>query len=201
MKNPQKLIIFYRAKEINTKDIDREIYTKNKNVFQLFFFHNINVNIEKSDIFKKVLLKEFESVNPEMYIDIKTNTLKMVKKITSVDFNRIDKIIEEDYKKYLKNIDYRIKCIIDTFILFNRLYKDKTIIYIIPDKLSEKIQIMLKKNNIKYESISEEKNQIIIDFDIIYWANYFSRVNHKSLENQIIKDKNIINIIKLNNYN
>lgn len=201
MDNPQKLIVFYNAVEINTKDIDREIYTKNKNLFHLFFFHNINVNIEKSDIFKKVLLKEFEPIKPEMYIDLKTNTLKMVKKITSVDFKKIDKIAEKEYKKYLDNIDYRIKCIIDTFKLFNRLYKDKTIIYIIPHQLSEKILKMLKKYNIKYETLTEKKDQIIINFDIIYWANYFSRVNQESLEKQIIINDNLIDIIKINNFN
>ena len=197
MDSPQKLIVFYLTEEINTKDVDREIFTKNKNIFHLFFFHNFNLNIDKADIFKNILLKEFEPVTPEMYIDLKTNALKMTKIIPSIDFKRIDKITEKEYKKYLENVDYRIKCILDTFKLFNRLYKDKTIIYIIPYQLSKKILEQLEKNNINFKNIINEKDKIIIYYDIIYWSNYFSRVSQKSLENNIIKNNNIIDIIKL----
>lgn len=199
MDSPQKLVVFYQTEEINTKDIDREIFTKNKNIFHLFFFHNFNLNIEKADIFKKVLFKEFETVKPEMYIDLKTNALKMIKVIPAVDFKNIDKITEKEYKKYLDNIDYRIKCIMDTFKLFNRLYKDKTIIYIIPNQLSKKIIEQLEKSNIEFKDIINEKDKIIIYYDIIYWANYFARVSQESLENNIIKNNNIIDIISIEN--
>ena len=186
MGSPQKLVVFYQTDEINTKDIDREIFTKDKNIFHLFFFHNFNLNIDKSDIFKKILFKEFDPIKPEMYIDLKTNALKMVKRIPSMDFKKIDKTTENEYKKYLDNINYRIKCILDTFKLFNNLYKDKTIIYIIPNQLSKKIIKELKNNKMNYKNIINEKDKIIIYYDIIYWANYFSRVSQESLQNNII---------------
>lgn len=196
MNHPQKIIVFYHTNQINVKDIDREIYTKNKKIFHLFFFHNLELDIDKSDLLKKALLKEFDPVQPEMHMDFISNTLTMVKRLTHIDFKKLDEIAEKENTKHQNNINYRIKCILDTFKLFNRLYKDKTIIYIIPDQLSEKIIKMLELYKLSYKTI-EEKEHLIQHYDIIYWANYFSRVNQESLKNESFKNENLINIIKI----
>ncbi len=196
MNHPQKLIVFYHADQINVKDIDREIYTKNKKVFHLFFFHNLELDIDKSDLLKIALLKEFDTVQPEMHMDFISNTLTMVKRLTYINFKKLDEIAEKENSKHEININYRIKCILDTFKLFNRLYKDKTIIYVIPNQLSEKIIKMLELYNLSYKTI-DDKDQIIQHYDIVYWANYFSRVNQDSLKNEVFKIENLINIIKI----
>lgn len=196
MDHPEKFIVFYHTDQINVKDIDREIYTKNKKIFHLFFFHNFELDIDKSDLLKIALLKEFDPVQPEMHMDFISNTLTMVKRLSCIDFKKLDEIAEKENVKHEYNIDYRIKCILDTFKLFNRLYQDKTIVYIIPDQLSDKITNMLKSYNLNYKSI-EDKNHIIQYYDIVYWANYFSRVNQDSLKNESFKEENLVNIIKI----
>lgn len=193
------LSFFYNADEMNVKDIDRELYAKNKEKFHLFFFHNFSLNITKNDIFKKLLLNEFQKIEPEMEFDIKKKILRMTKIMENFSYRNFDKIVDIENNKHIENINYRISCILDTFNLFNTLYKDKSIVYLIPIQISVNFIELLEQKNIKYEPLNDYQD-LIEYYDIVYWANYFSRYNIEITENIdkfVMKNDNITKVIKI----
>jgi hypothetical protein len=189
-------VVFYLSEEINIKDIDREIYTDDKKIFHLFFFHNINLDTDKQVIFKRVVVKEFENIDAVMTYSEKEKTLTMIKKMENFSFKDIDEKIDSAYKKHLDIINYRISCILDTFTLFGKLYKDKPVIFLMPDQVSEKFLDLLETNKTKHQNIENIEAEIKY-YDIIHWADYFSKVFSETEKKIKITEKNITKMLEI----
>ena len=196
MESISKLIVFYLADELEVKDIDREIYTEDKKRFHIFFFHNMNLEKKKSDFFNKVILKEFENVEPEIIFDEKEKSVTITRKIGDVDFLKFQDATEFEYNKYLDNLNYRIKCIIQTFSLFSKLYKDKNSLFIIPYQIADQFIKEIEENKINYKPLSND-SELLTYFDVLHWTNYYSRTETININKDLIKKDNIIKVLEI----
>jgi hypothetical protein len=192
----QKLVVFYQTEEINIKDIDREIYTEDKKLFHMFFFHNIEMDIDRLYIQKTSIIKEFEKVEPEIEYNEDTKTVTMIKQLADFDSKKLDKLVDENYKRFTDSMNYRISCILDTYKLFNKLYKDKTVIFLIPFRIKDKFIKLLEESKTKYREI-QDIDKAIKYYDINYWANYFSRVFNESDKKVSIERENLVKILEI----
>jgi len=188
--------IFYLSEEINIKDIDREIYTEDKKIFHLFFFHNIDLSVDKETILKKAVLRELDKVEPDMSYDEEKKTLTMLKVLNDFTFSKLDDQVDIDFKKHMESINYRISCILDTYKLFSKLYNDKTVIFLMPEEISQQYIELLKKEKSDFQ-IVENTEELLSYYDIVHWANYFSRVYTENNKKLSLSNKNITKAITL----
>jgi hypothetical protein len=194
-----KLIAFYSHKEIIIKDVEKDLYTKDRKTFHLFLFNNKNLHFKKSIIYNNSLIKEFDNIQAEFKFNKKKSELVMVKKIPDFNKKEFNKKVIENYNQYINNINYRIDCIFQTFTLFNNLYKDKILIFVFPFELYDAFLNLLKKDNLAYDLfLKNEMSHYMNYFEIVYWINYFFKVNTNIQEVNDIQNKNIKAIIKIN---
>jgi len=199
MQNREILIIFYSVKELDLNDIDKEIYTKEKKeIFHLFFFHNKDLHFNKSIISRQVLSRIFEKIEPEYSHDKTNDTIILTKKISNFNYYEFDNTVDEAYSNYLKTVDYRIKSIIETFILFNKLYSKKNLIFVFPYELIDNFNSIIEEKDIKLSEI-DINNKILLEYDIFYWISYFSRYDLNKLQAGNISKENIKIIYKIIN--
>jgi hypothetical protein len=196
-----KLVAFYNFNEVNIKDIEKDLYTKDRQIFHFFFFNNRNLHFKKSKIYDESLIKEFENEAPEFNYDNRSGKMTMIKKIQNFDKKIFDKKVNENYRQYIKAINYRIECIFQTFTLFNNLYKDKMIIFAFPYQLYKKFIDMIGKidnTKTKYEVLlKKEKLSYIEYFEMPHWVNYFFKISSYCISNEF-KDSDIKAVIKIN---
>jgi hypothetical protein len=189
-----RLAAFYQTDEFNAQDIEKELYTDEKEEFHLFFFHNKNLHFSRKIIRKFSLKNIFSDIAPKY--NLKNKDLYMIKIIKDFNKGTFESKVDEEYKKYLNNINYRIECIFQTLLVFLDLYKDRTLIYLLPEQLYERFMDLLQKKELGYDSI-EMNNNIVKKYDIVYWANYFSRVNPDLPEEGVIKKEKITRVIEI----
>jgi len=195
MNNNNIFVFFYFSNEFDLKDIDKEIYTKNqKEIFHLFFFNNKNLHFDKNIIINNELNSIFNALPAEYILDKHNNTILLTKKINNFNFIKFDNDTDNAYNKYLVSATHRIDSIIQTFNLFIKFYTDKDLFFIVPYKIFNEFSNNLKEKNISYETIQKNSN-ILLNYDIYYWINYFSRFDeHKGR----IDENNIQIIYKIN---
>lgn len=194
MKKIVRIAAFYQCEEFETQDVEKEIYTKEKEQFHFFFFHNQQLHFNKEIIKKETLIKDYGNIDP--IFTLKNNKLIMTKTINDFDEKEFDKRVNNNYKKYVGNINYRIECIFQTFYIFYDLYNDRSLIYLFPDQLFDKFKKHLAQNDMKYNKIYLN-NDFVKYYDTVYWANYFSRINPDTPQEGMVKEKNITRIIQL----
>lgn len=193
-----KFIVFYSLYEINIKDIEKDLYTKDRKMFHLFFFHNKNLHFKKSKIFNECLIKEFENIEPEFDYDEKKATMIMNKKIKGFNKKEFNKKVTDNYNQYINLINYRIECIFQTFTLFNNLYKDKSLIFAFPYQLYKKFVSLLENNRLNFETLLKKNIPYYTNyFDIVYWINYFLKIDNISNSDKEFKNDNIKKVIKI----
>jgi len=192
----QKLVVFYQSEEINIKDIDREIYTDDKKIFHMFFFSNVDLGIDKLYIQKRCILQEFEKIEPEIKYDEELKIITMTKKLENFDSEKLDQFVDEAYSRFVNNINYRTSCILDTYKLFNKLYKEKAVIFLIPFQIFNKFIKMLEESKSKYQECANIENTLKY-YDINYWASYFSRAFNENDKRINIAKENIIKILEI----
>lgn len=189
-----RLTAFYQTEEFNAQDIEKELFTEDKEEFHLFFFHNKSLHFSRKIIKRDTLRSVFKDISPRY--SIKKKDLYMIKKIKDFNREKFEGKVDAEYKKYLNNINYRIECIFQTLIVFLDLYKDRTLIYILPEQLYDRFMDLLHKKELSFDNL-EMKNKNVRKYDIVYWANYFSRINPESPQEGIIKKGNITRIIEI----
>lgn len=196
MKAATKLIVFYLADELKVKDIDREIYTEDKKMFHIFFFHNLSLDVKKTNIFNKVILKEFEHIESEIKLDKKEKSITLTKNIKDVDFLKLEEAVDIEYNKCVDNLNYRIKCIIQTFSLFSKLYKDKNSLFIIPYQIADQFIKEIDENKVNYKRLDND-DELLTYFDVLHWTNYYSRTETININEDLIKEDNIIKVLEI----
>ncbi|MBN2545487.1 MAG: hypothetical protein JXB50_06805 [Spirochaetes bacterium] len=199
MQNKEILIIFYSINELNLNDIDKELYTKEKKeIFHLFFFHNKDLHFNKSIISNQVLKKLFENIEPVYTHDKVNDSIILTKTIINFNYYEFDNAVDDAYSGYLKMVKYRIDSIIETFILFNKLYSNKNLIFVFPYELIDNFNRIISENKIKLIKVSFD-DKILIEYDIFYWISYFSRNDMNKPQAGNITKENIKLIFKIDN--
>ena len=178
-----RVIAFYLIEELNIKDIEKVLFTtKDQKEFHFFLFHNKELHFSKEIIRQRLLVKKFESVEPQFYLE--NNKIIMRKEISNFNLYNFDNEVDSSFLQYQSKIKYRIESIFQTFKIFNNLYKDKSIVYLFPFQLEDNILNYIKDIKIDYEKL-DLKDELIEYFDILHWINYFSKLN---LENDTFRD-------------
>ena len=189
-----KLIFFYYSNNIDCKDIETEIFTDKREKINFFLFHNRDLHFSKSEIFKKTLIKKFESIPPEF--QMLENELIMFKSISNFKSEDLDKLVDEEYADYINKINYRIECIFQTFSLFLGLYKEKNIVFIFPLQLFSQFEKHIDEYGIKLKKI-DELNNMIKQYDIVNSINYYLRKDISQNTDELLKENNIVSLYKI----
>lgn len=182
----KKILLYYNCLYIFNNDLDKEANTSNmeKN-FHLFFFHNNDLHFNKKIIKYQILDLKFSNIKPLYFYkkyEKNKSVLVQIKKIEEYTTEEFKKEVDLAYKNYLNTINYRINSIIETIKLFLKLYRDKTVIFIVPQKLKN----IIKKNIKNYKIIKTEK-EILFKLELFYWINYFLKISsaNKNLSNEL----------------
>lgn len=182
----KKILLYYNCLYIFNNDLDKEVNTSNmeKN-FHLFFFHNNDLHFNKKIIKYQILDLKFSNIKPLYFYkkyEKNKSVLVQIKKIEEYTTEEFKKEVDLAYKNYLNTINYRINSIIETIKLFLKLYRDKTVIFIVPQKLKN----IIKKNIKNYKIIKTEK-EILFKLELFYWINYFLKISsaNKNLSNEL----------------
>jgi len=197
MKNFNTIILFYNTDELSVNDLEKEIIAGSNNIYHLFFFHNKNLHFSKAKILKEVLLKKFEEIIPDTGYNNENNTITLTKKL---EFNlfHFDKLIDDEYDKYLSIINYRIDCILQTFSLFVKIYKNRNQIYLFPGELLEKFVKYMNEKKFKYK-ILKISNNIFKEDKILYLINDTLMENIEDNKKKFFVQKQIIKIFQILN--
>lgn len=184
-------LVFYATNPLFLKDIDREIFTSDKKAsFHLFFFHNRDLHFNRDVITKEVLDKKFSEVMANYIHDTDNSVVTQIKRIENFDYYQFEKDVDLAYESYTRTINYRINSIIETINLFLQLYKEKSIVFVLPAEL-----IDLIKNRTEgslFIKDVENKRDVLSYYEIFYWINYFSR-----LTNEFVKSSDDLNVFTL----
>jgi hypothetical protein len=196
MDNFVKLFFFYSSSELNIKDVETEFFTDNREKIYFFLFHNKELHFSRSEILKRSLHQIFENIDSNFeYIG---DSLVMTRQIKHFDTVEFDKSVDKAFEDYLVKINYRIDCVIQTISLFLDLYKDRNIVFVLPNQIFDRCETLFKERNENQEILSKE-NKIIVDWNIIEKINYYTKINSESNANLIVEDyNNIISIVKVN---
>lgn len=194
MDHKRRLAVFYSFEDIDMKDIETEIFTEDKKEkFQFYFFHNMNLHFSKTTILKEELLKIFGAVEPEFYFDVDTHRYYMQKIIKDFSFNEFDQRVDDEFDSYLKRINYRIDCVIQTFTLFFDLYKDKDMIFVFPMQLHTRFLETIEELKFSYTDVSK-LDKVVSDYDLFHWLHYYTKQHD---DQRYVKPRNIIRIIDI----
>ncbi len=187
-----RIAVFYLSDELEIKDIEKELFTADKEKFQLFFFHNKNLHFSKDIIKYGTLLSKFEKIEPEFKFD--KDEITMNKKM-KIDMAKFDEEVDNEYNLYRARMTYRMDSIFQTFTLFDRLYRDRSIIFIFPFQLYENFISFAEDSAFSYKELEKDDN-IIGHFDIFYWIDYFSKFTPNLQADNILNPENITKILK-----
>ncbi len=195
MKEIIRFCVFYNFKDFFYKEIDKEIFSKDQELFHFFFFHNNNLHFSKDVIKEELLLNMFKRIKPDFIYS--KNNVEMIKVINNFNVEEFNEELDKKYEDYSKKIAYRIDCIFQTFNLFNKFYNKKLIIYVFPDKLYEQFLTNLERQKLKVEKV-ETNDELFMKYDIVYWINYYSNITGSN-EDQLIQinSSEITKIIKI----